>query len=341
MNILHCFFSFNVGGAEAMLVDIINEQIKSTNITLIIVNRNYDNMLLNKIDKRVNILLLNRKRGSKSIIPILKLNYYIWRLNPDAIHLHSSTLDRLLPFRMSNLFLTVHDMGIDQTYFHRYKRLFAISESVKNDIISSNNYPVQVISNGINVQVVNQNKSYHKEFKIIQVANLISKKKGQDILINALSLVIHKYHFDNITVDFIGQGDSLVELKELVKKLDIENNVCFLGLRDRDYIYSHLCDYDLMCHPSRFEGFGLVVAEGMAAKIPVLVATGDGPFEIIEGGKYGYYFERENAEDCASKIVDIYKNYENRSLIVDKAYQHVLEKYSIEQTARRYLEEYK
>ena len=88
-----------------------------------------------------------------------------------------------------------------------------------------------------------------------------------------------------MSVAFIGEGDSRTFLEKMSADLNVADRVDFLGLKDRDYIYQHLCDYDLMCHPSRFEGFGLTVAEGMVAKLPVLVATGDGPYEIIGQGK--------------------------------------------------------
>lgn len=343
MKIIHCFFSFNVGGAESMLVDIMNEQVKDNEVILLVLNDSYTESLLKAIDEKVEIKLLNRKRGSKSILPILKLNYYIRKQNPDVVHVHSSSLVRVIKIHKSTLYFTAHDMGCPNKYFNKFHKLFAISNAVETDIRSKGNYNVKLIPNGVNISKIKTKSNYDSKylFKIVQVANLISNKKGQDILLEALALVIHKYQIDNITVDFIGHGDSLSELEQLVKQLDIEKNVNFLGLRDRDYVYSHLCDYDMMCHPSRFEGFGLVVAEGMAAKIPVLVTTGDGPFEIIAGGKYGYYFERESVEDCAAKIVDIYQNYENRSMIVERAYQHIQDEYSIKKTARKYLEEYK
>ncbi|MEG1555152.1 MAG: glycosyltransferase [Bacteroidales bacterium] len=343
MKIVHCFFSFNVGGAESMLVDIMNEQAKDNDITLLILNKSYSDYLLSTINKKVKIKILNRENGSKSILPIVKLNYYIWKLNPEVVHLHSFSLVRAIKIPKSKLYFTAHCLDIPNTYFHKFNKIFAISKAVENDIHNKGNDNVKLISNGIDIAKVKAKSNYNPKeiFKIVQVGSLICPIKGQDILIRSLSVIIHQYGIFNITIDFIGAGDSLAELEQLAKKLNVEKNIYFLGLRDRDYIYSHLCEYDLMCHPSRNEGFGLTVVEGMVAKLPVLVATGDGPFEIIGKGEYGYYFQRENIEDCAAKIVDIYRNYHERSCMVKNAYLHIAENYSVQKTAQKYLEEYK
>ena len=54
----------------------------------------------------------------------------------------------------------------------------------------------------------------------------------------------------------------------------------FLVKQTQDYVAAHLTDYDLFVQPSRWEGFGLTVAEAMAAGVPVLVSEGQGPAEV-------------------------------------------------------------
>ncbi len=341
MNIIHCIYSLNTGGAETMLIDIINKQCKSNQITLIIINNSYQNYLLDKINKKINIIFLNRKESSHSLIPFIKLNYILFRLQADVIHLHQSNISAVLLPIFQNLYYTAHDLNISPKYFHKFKQIFAISDAVKKDILKKGKFPVTTVPNGIVIEKIDQrNKIQEKSlFRIVQVARLDSNKKGQDILIKAIFLLQQK-GITNIQVDFIGTGHSEKELKQLVKDYGIKEQINFLGLQDRKYIYSHLKNYDLMCHPSRYEGFGLTVIEGMAAKLPVLVATGDGPFEVIQQGNYGFYFENENAEDCAKKIEEIITNYSLALKKTDKAYQHVINNYSINQTVQTYLKYY-
>ncbi len=42
MKILHVFYTFTTGGAEVMLVDIMNEQVKHENVSIFIINDIFD-----------------------------------------------------------------------------------------------------------------------------------------------------------------------------------------------------------------------------------------------------------------------------------------------------------
>jgi glycosyltransferase involved in cell wall biosynthesis len=85
------------------------------------------------------------------------------------------------------------------------------------------------------------------------------------------------------------------------------------------------------------------VAEGMAAKIPVLVSDNDGPMEVIENGKYGYYFESGDAQSLADKIEFIitHYNYQEMNVLIENAYLRVKSNFDIKLTANKYIEEYK
>lgn len=112
-----------------------------------------------------------------------------------------------------------------------------------------------------------------------------------------------------------------------------------MGAKDQSFIFEHLCDYDLYVQPSIYEGFGLTVAESMAAKVPVLVSENQGPLEIIDNGKYGYYFKNQDVEDCASKI-EMFLKHKNDPSMISSAYQRVASLYNVKNTARKYLELY-
>lgn len=342
MQIVHVIFSFNVGGSETMLIDIVNEQVQTDQVALVIVNDSITEDLLQKIDDRVEIVNLRRKPGSRSLLPFLRLNVFIWRKKTEVVHVHSANLLSMIwTFFSRANFMTVHALQVSLKYANKAACLFAISDAVKQDILDRGNYPVVVVPNGINTEKIATRQQVAKAncFRIIQVARLDIDTKGQDILIEALS-ILKQRGITDVVVDLIGMGPSENYLKNLVIDKSLENQVNFLGLRDRDFIYQHLKDYDLMCHPARYEGFGLTVAEGMAAGLPVLVSDEGGPFEIIQQGHLGWAFKMEDAVDCANRIEYIRNHYDEALKKVEPAYRHVSQFYSVKRMVADYRREY-
>lgn len=343
MKILHIIYSLTTGGTETMLVDIVNEQVKTEDVALIIINDDINNELLKNIDNKVKIILLKRKPKSKSLFPFIKLNWLIWRLKPDAIHAHYISILRVLLNNIcKNIFVTVHALRFSLKYAERAKCIFAISEAVKDDILSRGNHNVKVIANGIcieNIEKRQKEYSKHELFRIIQVASL-REKKGQDILIEAIA-ILKERGINNVTVDFIGTGSTEEHLKSFTEEKGVSNSINFLGLKNRAYIYSHLKDYDIMCHPAREEGFGLSVAEGITAMLPVLVSDEGGPYEIIKNGELGYAFKKGDAKDCADKIEYMINNYNEALNKTQIAFEHVKKNYSVERMVKEYIEAFK
>ena len=138
---------------------------------------------------------------------------------------------------------------------------------------------------------------------------------------------------------FVGDGQDKEMLKQMAHELNLDQEIVFEGLKDQTWVYENLCNFDLFIQPSRYEGFGLTVAEAIAAKVPVLVSNIEGPLEIIDGGRLGLSFENKVATDCANKIVDFIKQGRNEAQ-VEAAYQYVCDHYDVSVTARKYLEVY-
>lgn len=344
MKIIHIVWGLSMGGVETMLVNIANEQTKlGHDVHIIVINNIYDESLISLIDKRIKMHFLERKKGSKSILPIIALNFLLVVLNPDIIHSHTASICKLLlPIFKKKLCITIHDIiSTVSCNLKNAKRIFAISDCVKDDIYNKLNIQAITINNGVKIESIKSKTNYTntKNFKIVQISRLMHEKKGQHILIKALS-ILYKKGYTNIQLDFIGEGDSLTFLEKLAFDLNLNNHVNFLGCKSQQFVFDHLCDYDLLVQPSIFEGFGLTVAEAMAAKVPVLVSQNQGPLEIIDNGKYGYYFSNGDADSCSRMIEQIISSGTDMSMI-ESAYKHVLEYYNIKITAKNYIDAYK
>lgn len=343
MKIVHIIYALNTGGTETLLVDIANEQARTESVSIIIVNKSINESIANKISKNIRVFRINRKPGSRNPINILRLNLLLRKIKPDTIHCHNHTLINLIHIPLkAKKYLTVHGMQYPSTNFKKYDKLFAISDSVKNDILANGTFNVQVVYNGIKTELLKQkeNGKPKNTFKIAQVGRLDHEKKGQHILIEALKQLKHNRPEIHFKLDIIGEGPSLNYLQQLVKDNSLTQHVFFTGNKSRSYVYDNLCNYDLLVQPSLYEGFGLTVAEAMAAKVPVLVSNIHGPMEIIKKGEYGAFFESKNVNDCAKMIEYIIANYNDYIKTAEQAFEYCWTNFSIIMTAKKYLNYY-
>lgn len=341
MKIAHIIWGLGTGGAETMLVDIVNIQAQTECVAIVVVNETVEETLFQKIDHRCKVKFCGRKLGSKNLLPWIKLNAFLLCFNPDIIHFHLPGMRKMV-FHPAPKVFTIHNAYSSSAEYPKYKALYAISDGVKN-YTKQQGFGSITIWNGINTSTIKQ-KTDNMPFKdgickIVCIGRLHIEHKGQDILIDAINN-LKEEGINNIHLDLIGDGDSREQLEKQVMMYQLCDNVTFLGQRDRSYIYQHICDYDLFVLPSRSEGFGLSVAEAMCAKVPVVVCDLEGPMGVIDGGRLGLSFKAGDAQSLAVKIKEFINDVPEKE-ILQEACQYVVKHFDISRTVERYIEEYK
>lgn len=347
MRIAHLIWDLGLGGAELVVLDLVNRQAELADIGLVVVNDLVDARLMEKLSPRVRAIELHRRPGSRDPRPLFRLSRALRAFAPDVIHSHHVSLIKLLvPLLLpAKKVLTLHNtfdpVGPTTVW---YDRVFAVSEAVRQYIVASASriHPL-VVHNGVDCLSIKTRKDgAGRGLRIVHVARLEHEVKGQDVLIDALAAVRRKHPSAPVSVDFVGEGPSLEYLQNKVVSLELDGKVRFLGSIERERVYNMLCEYDLLVNPSRTEGFGLTIAEGMAARVPVLVSDLPGPMEVIRSGAYGDSFACGDAENCAARILNILerKNCPESRLRCERAFLYATEAFEIQRTVAAYLREY-
>lgn len=337
--LVHLLWGLPVGGVENMLVDIVNRQVRQHEVHIFVINDLFDKELLLRIDSRCKVHFMGRTRGSKSPVFALRMNRLLLHIRPDIVHYHASELKRFVWLRAESV-ITIHNTHLPTAYYSDSDTLVAISKAVQEDVRKRSGFDSVLLENGVDVTGVQVRTDYtRKNFRLVQVGRLFHSQKGQDILISALEQLVYQEGMVQLRLDFIGEGDSQDYLEQLVAQKNLGRYISFLGKKDRTFIYAHLKDYDLFVQPSRYEGFGLTVVEAMSARVPVLVSENEGPMEIIDGGRYGSFFKKEDPLDCARCIKEIVTHYPAEN-ILEEARLHAARNYSIDRMVERYDEVY-
>ena len=144
-----------------------------------------------------------------------------------------------------------------------------------------------------------------KELKIVTVASVQLKYKGQEYVMKAISDL--KKGGINIKYYLIGGGNN-ERLKKFVKKYNVEDNVFFKGSFSHSEIFKLLSEMDLYIQPSLQEGLPRAVIEAMSVGMPVIGSNAGGIPELID---HKCIFKKKDAK----KIVSMIKNIDNSFLV--------------------------
>ncbi len=180
------------------------------------------------------------------------------------------------------------------------------------DIFHTNN---KIINLGIKTQTQINTLEVEKYFPSNQFtilsAGRICRWKGQHILIKAISELKKHNQIDTMNIKSLIAGvpnshdDHLYfnELKELVRSLQLENHVEFIGHQKN--IHQFYYRSDILVHTSTTpEPFGLVVAEAMSAGLLVIGADQGGLQDILINNETGYSFNT-TASDAHLRLVNL------------------------------------
>jgi glycosyltransferase involved in cell wall biosynthesis len=138
---------------------------------------------------------------------------------------------------------------------------------------------------------------------IVSIARLF-RWKGHFELISALAQVKRKYPDVRLAIvgsDYPVDSGTTQTLKEHASKLGVEENVVFTGQRSDIAMLLAACD--VFSLPSFEEPFGLVFAEAMAMKRPVVALTNGGTPEVVEHGKCGLLSSPGDVDALAANLL--------------------------------------
>lgn len=127
------------------------------------------------------------------------------------------------------------------------------------------------------------------------------KQKGVHVLIKSLSIV--QKSIENIHLYIAGSGPQYKKLNILVEKLNLRDNVTFLGYIKGKEKISYYQSIDICVIPSSFESFSFVTLEAMAAGKPVVASNVGGIPYLVDDGETGFLFEPGNHQELAKKII--------------------------------------
>lgn len=331
--ILHFLKTGNYSGAENVAVTIIVEMRKRFNYRGVYVSLPGDiDVVLEKEEIEHAVVTANNKNEYQRVID---------QYHPDIIHAHdfgtSAVLSRIKSpaHKISHLHNNppwIRNINAKSLAYLlasiKYDKILAVSDSIFDEYVFAKAIMKKgcVIGNPINANKIKERAKEADEYVESDVL-FLGRFSPQKNPLRFLDIIDECRKSKNyIRAVMIGKGELRGEVEDAIHRKKLEDNVKVLGFKSNPYGY--LKHTKVLCVPSDWEGFGLVIVEAYALGIPV-VGTPVGGMKDLVTAETGALCRKEN--EFKDEIIRLVTDDEYHAMKSQAAYVKAAELDNVEQ----------
>ncbi len=325
---------FNNRGYEVHIISFTKGEIPSANVHLINIGVNVDGGDIGKLKYLLTGKLIKR---------------LINEINPDIINVHYATsygvamaLSGIKNYILSVWGSDIYDFP-NRSFLHRVllkysikkaSFLFSTSQAMADEAAKYTNRRFEITPFGVDMEKFSPNKktrNCNDNRFVVGIIKTLSDIYGIDYLIKAISIIKNKKPEIPIELRISGDGAKAEEYKALVKRLNIENIVVFVGRISQEKAAEEWANMDVAVIPSiKYESFGVAAVEAQACGIPVIISDVAGLKEATVPKITSLVVPTKSATDIAHKILMLYDNPEMRKYMGQQGRTYVYNKYELD-----------
>lgn len=359
MRVLHIIESLEFGGAEKVLVELVNAMAGECELGVCCVKRTGD--LQASLDSRVRVYCLNMGGGNHYGLPfaIAKL---VRSGGYDVVHSHTwgvyleSALGALLG-RAAVLIHTVHGKYLlypsgaasrakialrhmfERVLAGAHRRIVTVSDAIQDYVRSDIGIPssrLLTIRNGVpEAPRLSRVPRRHRYAAFITVGRLAAVK-NYEMLLRSFASVLCAY--PGCRLHIVGDGPERSILESLVQDLGIAASVAFLGFQTD--VHRLLAESDVFVLSSRYEGISIALLEAMRAGLPVIATRVGGMPEVVLDGETGILVGDGDETAMARAMGRLIESPAEGEAMGARGYAQTQEEFSIRAAAEKYLSLY-
>lgn len=353
MKILYMITGLSLGGAEKVVVDL-SDQMNALGHTVKIAYLTGE-VLIRPVSDDIEIIALNLNSKNDLLSASIKYKKLLKRFRPDIVHahmVHANIFARMnrVGAHIPKLICTAHNSnegGKARMLAYRLtNRLSDINTNVSQEATESlisrgafNKTNVMTVYNGIDLSKFEKKTTLSRTDN--NIVNLIAvgrfnDQKDYPNLIDAFAQ-LKKNITTNIRLTIVGDGELRPQIQAVIKHLDLDKDIVLLGRRLD--IPQLLNQADIFVLASKFEGFGLVVAEAMACECYVVATDSGGVAEVMgDTGKLVPIKDSHALAKALEKVIGLSR--EDRTQNNEKARARVEQLFSLKTSVQKWLELY-
>lgn len=163
-------------------------------------------------------------------------------------------------------------------------------------------------------------------------------RRGLKTAIKSIKLI--KNQIKNIKLVIVGKNSSDPILKKIVKDLQIESCVDFLGWKDQSLFQSYILSSDICISPLHRNlhhdtTYANKIFQYMSLGKPLLVSDAIAQRRLVEKNNTGLVHKEKDAQDFSEKVLTLYKNEKLRIELGNNGKEFIENKFSWEQTSKK------
>jgi glycosyltransferase involved in cell wall biosynthesis len=196
--------------------------------------------------------------------------------------------------------------------FLQAERIVTVSRRLAEDIGSyAGGKNIQVIPNVVDTEFFSPPAEPRRDdpFTFLFVGFLTPNKRVDDLLRAFAALVTSN---DRVRLEIGGDGTHRPALEALARELGIERRVDFRGMISREQVRDAMRRANAVVSASEVETFGVVLVEGMATGLPVIVTRCGGPEEFVtdEVGRLVAVGDTAGLQNTMAEMVSDYDRWQ-------------------------------
>ena len=214
---------------------------------------------------------------------------------------------------------------IEKFYLKSYKDLqfLTISESTKEELVKEGVKEKNITVLPMGVTVPSNLKKYKKEpTPTLIFVGRLSKPKGIEDAIEAISNITHSTslrlrgsdsrsagEISNIKLWVVGRGEEKYVnfLKNLTRKLNIEDSVKFFDFVSEEKKFELMGRAHILLTPSIKEGWGLTVPEAAFVGTPAIVYDSAGLRDILKDSQFKIITKLNTPAELAEEVIKLFQ----------------------------------
>jgi len=250
---------------------------------------------------------------------VWRLRRMVRQLHPDVVHLHSRRgADWLggigaslsgVPAVLSRRVTNPEPRWLVGTKYRLFERVITISRAIRDGLVHAGvpEDKIRVVHSAVprpdpvtqwSRQRLLSEFGLPADAKVLGMAAQFIRRKGHDVLLAALPEIIGRY--PGARVLLFGRGGLEAEIRRQAEEAGLSEVVRFAGFRSD--LGQFLGCLDVLVHPARDEGLGIILLQACAAGVPVVTTPVGGIPEIVRDRVNGLLVPPGDARALAGAV---------------------------------------